>query len=159
MIIGRRNRSPQRKPAPVPLCPPQISCDLSRIWARAAAVGSRRLTAWAMECPDLSLEGNFVKQEVLGRNNCRLSFDTVGTAYKTTGPTLLSLQMYLLPRQRFTEPLPANSRGIYTDPLPSLTVTFERVFYIYVVYIYIYIYIYIYTHKMILKYCRVSYGL
>jgi hypothetical protein len=37
-----------KKPAPVPLCPPQISQYL--FWDRtlAAAVGSRRLTAWAM---------------------------------------------------------------------------------------------------------------
>jgi hypothetical protein len=37
---GRENRSCRRKPAPVPLCPPQIPYDL--IWARnrAAAVGS-----------------------------------------------------------------------------------------------------------------------
>jgi hypothetical protein len=45
------NRSTRRKPAPVPLCPPQIPRDLT--WARtqAAAVGSRLLTAWAMGPP------------------------------------------------------------------------------------------------------------
>jgi hypothetical protein len=45
MRIGKGNRSNQRKPAPVPLCPPQIPHDLA--WARtwAAAVGNRRLTA------------------------------------------------------------------------------------------------------------------
>jgi hypothetical protein len=44
-MIGRGNRSTRRKPALVPLCPPQIPHDLN--WARtlAAAVGSRRLTA------------------------------------------------------------------------------------------------------------------
>jgi hypothetical protein len=41
MRIGRGNRSTRRKPAPVPLCPPQIPHDLNR----AAAVGSQRLTA------------------------------------------------------------------------------------------------------------------
>jgi hypothetical protein len=48
MRIGRGNRSTRRKPAPVPLCPSQIPHD--RTWDRtwAAAVGSRRLTAWAM---------------------------------------------------------------------------------------------------------------
>jgi hypothetical protein len=40
-ILGRGNRSIQRKHAPLPLCPPQIPCDLTR----AAAVGSWRLTA------------------------------------------------------------------------------------------------------------------
>jgi hypothetical protein len=45
MRIGRGNRITRRKPAPVPLCPPQIPHDL--IWdrTRAAAVGSQRLTA------------------------------------------------------------------------------------------------------------------
>jgi hypothetical protein len=46
-IVGG-NRSTRRKPAPGPLYPPQIPHNLT--WARnqAAAVGSRRLTAWAM---------------------------------------------------------------------------------------------------------------
>jgi hypothetical protein len=30
MMIGRGNRSTRRKPAPVPLCPPQIPHDLTR---------------------------------------------------------------------------------------------------------------------------------
>jgi hypothetical protein len=29
MVIGKGNRSTRRKPAPVPLCPPQIPHDLS----------------------------------------------------------------------------------------------------------------------------------
>jgi hypothetical protein len=45
MKIGRGNRSTRRKPAPVPLCPPQIPHDLNRARTRAAAVGSQRLTA------------------------------------------------------------------------------------------------------------------
>jgi hypothetical protein len=36
----------RRKPAPVPLCPPQ-NPHAARIRTRAAAVGSQRLTAWA----------------------------------------------------------------------------------------------------------------
>jgi hypothetical protein len=51
MRIGRGNRSTQRKPAPVPLCPPQIPHDLTWARTRAAAVGSRRLTTWAMARP------------------------------------------------------------------------------------------------------------
>jgi hypothetical protein len=39
-MIGRGNRSTRRKPAPVPLCPPQTPHA-----TRAAAVGSQRLTA------------------------------------------------------------------------------------------------------------------
>jgi hypothetical protein len=41
MKIGRGNRSTRRKPAPAPLCPPQIPLDRTR----TAAVGSQRLTA------------------------------------------------------------------------------------------------------------------
>jgi hypothetical protein len=45
MKIGRGNRSSRRKPAPAPLCPPQIPHDQTRALTRAAAVGSQRLTA------------------------------------------------------------------------------------------------------------------
>jgi hypothetical protein len=54
-IVGMRNdrgnRSTRRKPVPEPLCPPQILHDLTRARTRAAIVGSRRLTAWAMARP------------------------------------------------------------------------------------------------------------
>jgi hypothetical protein len=43
-MIGRGNRSTRRKPAPVPLCPPQ-NPHAARTRTRAAAVGSQRLTA------------------------------------------------------------------------------------------------------------------
>jgi hypothetical protein len=49
MRIGRGNRSTRRKPAPVPLCPPQIPHVLNRARTWAAAMGSWRLTAWAMK--------------------------------------------------------------------------------------------------------------
>jgi hypothetical protein len=48
MKIGRGNRSTRRKPAPAPFCPPQIPLDQTRARTRAAAVGSQRLTAWAI---------------------------------------------------------------------------------------------------------------
>jgi hypothetical protein len=41
MKIIRGNRSTQRKPAPMPLCPPQIPHDLTRAGTRAASVGSQ----------------------------------------------------------------------------------------------------------------------
>jgi hypothetical protein len=41
---GRGNRSTRRKPAPVPLSPPQTP-HADRTRTRAAAVGSQRLTA------------------------------------------------------------------------------------------------------------------
>jgi hypothetical protein len=44
MIIGRGNRSTQRKPAPMLLSPPQTT-HAARTRTRAAAVGSQRLTA------------------------------------------------------------------------------------------------------------------
>jgi hypothetical protein len=43
--IGRGNQSTRRKPAPAPLCPPQIPLDQTRDRTRAAAVESQRLTA------------------------------------------------------------------------------------------------------------------
>jgi hypothetical protein len=55
MKIGRGNRSTLRKPAPAPLLPPQIPLDKTRDRTRAAAVGSQRLTAWAMARPFLLL--------------------------------------------------------------------------------------------------------
>jgi hypothetical protein len=43
-MIGKGNRSTRRKPAAVPLCPPQTP-HVARTRTRAAAVGSQRLTA------------------------------------------------------------------------------------------------------------------
>jgi hypothetical protein len=62
MKIGRGNRSTRRKPAPAPLCPPQIPHDQTRVWTRAAAVGSRRLTAWAIARPICQLNSFIVLQ-------------------------------------------------------------------------------------------------
>jgi hypothetical protein len=45
IMIGRGNRSTRRKPAPAPLCPPQIPLDQTRARTRVAAVRSQRLTA------------------------------------------------------------------------------------------------------------------
>jgi hypothetical protein len=75
-IIGRRNRSTQRKPARVPLCPPWTP-HASRIWTRVAAVGSQRLTAWAtarpIYCPSTVSSRSFVLSELLmQRCSCRV---------------------------------------------------------------------------------------
>jgi hypothetical protein len=51
MRICKGNRSTRRKPAPVPLCPPQIPHGLTWAFNPAAAVESRRLTGWAMARP------------------------------------------------------------------------------------------------------------
>jgi hypothetical protein len=53
MKIGSGNRNTRRKAAPEPLCSPQIPHDQTRARTRAAAVGSQRLTAWAMARPKL----------------------------------------------------------------------------------------------------------
>jgi hypothetical protein len=42
--IGNGNRSTRSKPAPAPLCPPQIPLDQIRDRTRAAAVGRQRIT-------------------------------------------------------------------------------------------------------------------
>jgi hypothetical protein len=47
-MIRKGNRSTLRKPAPVPLCPPQIPYAVTRALTLAASVGSQRLTARAM---------------------------------------------------------------------------------------------------------------
>jgi hypothetical protein len=65
MRIGRGNRSTRRKPAPVPLCPPQIPHDVTWDRTRAAAVGSQRLTAWAMARPQWTLLVSFVIWQIL----------------------------------------------------------------------------------------------
>jgi hypothetical protein len=55
--IGRGNLSTRRKPAPAPLCRPQIPHDQTRTRTRAIAVESQRLTARAMARPVIILTG------------------------------------------------------------------------------------------------------
>jgi hypothetical protein len=50
-MIGRVNRNTRRKPAALPLCPPQIPYDLTWAQSRGATVGSRQLSDWAMAPP------------------------------------------------------------------------------------------------------------
>jgi hypothetical protein len=66
MKIGMGNRSTRRKPAPAPLCPPQIPLDQTRVQTRAAAVVSQRLTAWAMARPKRYLVFFTESRPVLG---------------------------------------------------------------------------------------------
>jgi hypothetical protein len=47
-MIGKGNRSTERKPVPLPLCPRLISHDLNWDRTQTVAVGSRYLTARAM---------------------------------------------------------------------------------------------------------------
>jgi hypothetical protein len=48
------------------------------------------------------------KQEVLGRTNLLLSFDTTRTAYKMTRPTTLLLRVFIAAVTFLTEPLRSN---------------------------------------------------
>jgi hypothetical protein len=68
MKIGRGNRSTRRKPAPAPLCPPQIPFGQTRDRTRAAAEGSQRLTAWAMARPTSTFTGFVVLERFSDRN-------------------------------------------------------------------------------------------
>jgi hypothetical protein len=43
--IGKGNQTTWRKPAPAPLCPPQIPLDQTQDQTQPATVGSQRLTA------------------------------------------------------------------------------------------------------------------
>jgi hypothetical protein len=65
MKIGRGNRSTRRKRVSVPLCPSQISRDLNRARTRAATLGSRGLTSWAMVRPvsEVTSRSSILQQE------------------------------------------------------------------------------------------------
>jgi hypothetical protein len=67
VMLSKGNRSTRRKPAPVPLCPPQIPHGLTQARTRATSVGSRRLAAWAKSRPfaNLILTINFYKLYVM----------------------------------------------------------------------------------------------
>jgi hypothetical protein len=65
MRIGRGNRSTRRKLAQAPLCPTQIPHDLTWDRTRAAVLGSRQLTTWAMaqSCYLLNFDSDRREQE------------------------------------------------------------------------------------------------
>jgi hypothetical protein len=72
MRIGKGNWSTQRKPAAMPLWPPEILDDLTRDRTRAAAVGSWRLTIWAMTRPAVKLiclTSEMIRQLLFCKNN------------------------------------------------------------------------------------------
>jgi hypothetical protein len=77
-------QSIRRKPAPVPLCPPQIPHDL--IWARtwAATVGNRRLNAWAMARPRGLLNAGRFGFHKLGQDSRLSARDSKGDRYRYT---------------------------------------------------------------------------
>jgi hypothetical protein len=83
MKIGRGYRSTRRKPAPAPLSPPQILLDQTRDRTRAAAVGSQRLTAWAMTRPWLILRSEVIMHNasMVARNKYHCSDSQVRMSY------------------------------------------------------------------------------
>jgi hypothetical protein len=63
-LTGKADVLGERKPAPVPLCPPQIPHDLTWAQTRAAAVGSRRLTACTMAQPYVIISTRYLESHV-----------------------------------------------------------------------------------------------
>jgi hypothetical protein len=59
-MIGKGNWSTWRKPATVPLCPPQIPYAVW-IQTQATAVGSQRVTAWATARPSIHTKSSLTK--------------------------------------------------------------------------------------------------
>jgi hypothetical protein len=106
-MTGRGNRSNRRKPAPAPLCPPQIPLDQTRGRTLAAAVGSQRLTASAMAQPVLSLSFQYTPKhfvfKTISTNDLPSKRETSTRNCKDT-PFLLKL---ILPSA--SSLLPANS--------------------------------------------------
>jgi hypothetical protein len=88
MRIGRGNLSIWWKPTSVPLCPLQITHDLTWPRTRVAAVGSRRLTAWPMARPTANRnEFNAkIKVGVHSGNTCYFSVQKLSPSH------LLSIQ-------------------------------------------------------------------
>jgi hypothetical protein len=61
-MIGKGNRSTRRKPAPMPLCPPQTP-HAARTRTRAAVVGNQQLTSWAMTRLKSQVRVNYLKSD------------------------------------------------------------------------------------------------
>jgi hypothetical protein len=91
-MSGRGNRSTRRKPAPVPLCPPQI---LTWARSRAAVVGSRRLSAWAMARPPKEFPSILWNPKVLVRTMLWSQSSAMWIQSKTSQP--VSLRSILIP--------------------------------------------------------------
>jgi hypothetical protein len=100
MRFGRGNLGTRRKPAPVPLCPPQILHDLTRARTRPATVGSQRLTAWAMAQSQVTISwsDSVISVYCIGKDsegseyylicgtNCRYAWNAWGKPWRTGCP-------------------------------------------------------------------------
>jgi hypothetical protein len=103
IIIGTRNRTTPKKPAPMLLCPPQIIHDLTWDRTRAAAVGSRRLIARTMirlnrlliywpsirNCTPLESWALEVSLNNLSRARCYCLYTSIITPIASKGPMFL----------------------------------------------------------------------
>jgi hypothetical protein len=108
---GKPNYS--EKPFPVPLCPPQIPHDLTWARIRAVAVGSRRLTAWAMALPVFRKSWCiYVKLE--GKLDFVLKFGEKYLVKKSIGNTRHIWRVYLLRynAMKFVESQPSFRRNM-----------------------------------------------
>jgi hypothetical protein len=79
MKIGRGNRRTWRKPAPAPLCPPQIPLDQTR----AAAVGSQRLTAPLSDDIVQSIDQNICERRRFQYQNYRVNIHKLHVLFST----------------------------------------------------------------------------
>jgi hypothetical protein len=106
MRIGKGNRSTRRKPAPMPLCSPQIPHDptYARTWT--TAVGSRRLTARAMtrrllmtmlECLSKLCQNDIVGSSIPSNRSCSWRHCHQNTSAKTKTKSVQKLSMYIWP--------------------------------------------------------------
>jgi hypothetical protein len=121
-MIGRGNRSTRRKPAPLPLCPPQTPHG-GRMRTRAAAVGSQRLTAWATPRPRTNIRpsslefqsGSHVRVHLHNNNNSIfryiMSYTTVKVGWRFGGAYHLHLRGQRVSQAR-------NQREAGSNPMP-----------------------------------------
>jgi hypothetical protein len=84
--ISNENRNTWRLPALTPICPPKMPHDLTWAQTRAAAVESRRLTAWAMARPSCFLFAVYITRIFCcnGRNCTFLLFNELRSQVRTS---------------------------------------------------------------------------
>jgi hypothetical protein len=89
-------RSTRRKPAPVPLCPPQTP-HAARMRTQAAAVGSQRLTAWATARLKLYLRKTWMWLEAMRTKVFRVFLrslqENAGVVISTNGTTQIYVRI------------------------------------------------------------------
>jgi hypothetical protein len=114
MRISRRNWSTHRKPAPALLCAPQIPHYLTWDRTPAAAVGIRRLAAWAMMRPHTPLSQQKIKWPTFtyfGSDTITIAKLFRNTNVKIEFKTDNTIQRLLKPRERTDEV--QNLSGVY----------------------------------------------